>query len=325
VDPAAFRADIEDKPRLLRALADTMAREDPWADLPPVRARRVLLLGMGSSRYAAEVVARRLRADGIDAVADYASVRRSSPAGPETLVVAVSAGGSSVETLRAVAPHQGVSPVVAITNVDDSALAEAADLVVPMGAGFEAGGVACRTFLHTLVLLLALAERVAAEPGRTPLDVLSLARRAADAIEYLVTGAAGWLDAVSRALTGPHGVYLLAPAERLSSAHQSALMIREGPRRPASPAETGDWSHVDVYLTKTLDYRAVLFPGSRYDGEALAWLRERQSTVVSVGRPVPGSAVAVRYPHDDDDDVALLTETTVVELVSAIWWAEGSA
>jgi hypothetical protein len=54
-------------------------------------------------------------------------------------------------------------------------------------------------------------------------------------------------------------------------------------RRPAVGCETGDWSHVDVYLTKTLDYRTLLLAGSRWEGELLRWTTERTSTVVAVG------------------------------------------
>ena len=50
----------------------------------------------------------------------------------------------------------------------------------------------------------------------------------------------------------------IAPAERIGTALQGALMVREGPRRGSDAGETGDWSHVDVYLTKTMDYRALL-------------------------------------------------------------------
>ena len=34
--------------------------------------------------------------------------------------------------------------------------------------------------------------------------------------------------------------------------------------------------------------------------------------------------MTVRYPHDDDDDVRLLTETLVAELVAAQAWAVGN-
>ena len=82
-----------------------------------------------------------------------------------------------------------------------------------------------------------------------------------------------WLPAVSAAALGPDGTHVVAPARRISSALQSALMLREGPRLPAYACETADWSHVDVYLTKTTDYRLVLLAGSRWEPELLDWVR----------------------------------------------------
>jgi glutamine---fructose-6-phosphate transaminase (isomerizing) len=194
-------------------------------------------------------------------------------------------------------------------------LARRAEVVVPMLAGPERSGVACRTFQHTLALLLHL-ETVLT--GR-PLDVPTLCERTAEATADLLDHRPDWLPVALSTLDGPDGVYALAPAERLSSAEQSALMVRESPRRPADACETGDWSHVDVYLTKTRDYRALLLPGSRWDAQALDWLRERRSRILAVGADVPDAEYSIRYRHDDDADVRLLTETLVAELVAASW------
>lgn len=311
-----FLSDLEAKPAALAGLAEGLRASDPFDGLPD-GVRRVLFLGMGSSRYAAGVAALRLRAAGVDAYADYASAAATYPAGPDTLVVPISATGGSRETLDALARYAGgPSYVAAITNVPGSPVTEAADLVVPMRAGEERGGVACRTFQHTLALLLALESRLT----RTGRDLPALLTRAAEATEDLLDRRDEWLPLTMELLDGPHGVYTVAPAERLSSAEQSALMFREGPRRAADACEAGDWSHVDVYLTKTLDYRALLFPGSRYDEQAMDWVRERGSTVISVGAEVKDAASAIRYAHDTDPDVALLTETLVAELVAAYWW-----
>ncbi|GAA4194301.1 SIS domain-containing protein [Streptosporangium oxazolinicum] len=324
--PELYLADLEAKPAALAALADTLETGDPFAGIPS-GIRRVLLLGMGSSRYAARVAALRLRAAGVDAVAEYASAALSYPPGPETLVVAISATGGSRETLDAVARHRGRSFVLALTNSPDSAVTEGADLVVPMVAGEERGGVSCRTFQHTLALLLALGNRLTAPGpagsaggGGFGRDVPEVLRRTAEATADLLDRRGEWLEPAAALLDGPHGVYTIAPAEHLSSAEQSALMFREGPRRAADACETGDWAHVDVYLTKTLDYRAILFPGSRYDEQAMDWIRQRGSTVLTVGGDLPGAKSSVRYLHDDDPDVALLTETLVAELVAARWW-----
>ncbi|WP_433218127.1 SIS domain-containing protein [Microtetraspora malaysiensis] len=314
MDAALFEADLLTKPEALGALADSLEAGDPFEGLPE-RIDRVVFLGMGSSRYAAGVVASRLRASGIDAVAEYASAAHTVP-GPGTLVVAISATGGSRETLDALTRYTGTSFVVAMTNKPGSAVTEGADLVVPMSAGEERGGVACRTFQHTLALLLALKSRLAGGG-----DVPALVRRAAEATADLLDRRDDWLKTASDVLDGPHGVYAIAPAERLSSAEQSALMFREGPRRQADACETGDWAHVDVYLTKTYDYRALMFPGSRYDEQAMEWIRQRGSTVLAVGGELDGQAASIRYRHDDDPEVALLTETLVAELLAASWWA----
>ena len=121
-------------------------------------------------------------------------------------------------------------------------------------------------------------------------------------------------------LDSPDGLWLLAPAERLASAMQGALMVREAPRRNAVACETGDWSHVDVYLTKNLDYRALVYTGSRWQTEAARWMQQRNATTVAIGGSFPGARREIRYDGEDDDRVALLTEPLVAELLAAEWW-----
>ncbi|HSL33887.1 MAG TPA: SIS domain-containing protein [Candidatus Limnocylindrales bacterium] len=315
-DPRAFLADIEAKPAALARLGEALRSGNPWAAVP-ARARRVVLLGMGSSRYAAGVAALRLRAAGIDAVAEYASAEIGWPPAPDTLVVAISASGESAETIAAAERHRGRSRLVALTERPDSTLASLADAVVQLLAGEERGGVACRSFQHTGLLLRALESRL----GGRPIEMVALCERVAAATADLLDRRPEWLPDVAAALDGRDGVYLLAPAERLASAEQGALMLREGPRRPAVACETGDWSHVDVYLAKALDYRVLLFAGSRREPAALEWLAKRGSTIVSVGASVPGAAVTVRHAGDDEVDVALHGEILVPELIAATWWA----
>jgi fructoselysine-6-P-deglycase FrlB-like protein len=234
--------------------------------------------------------------------------------------VAVSATGASRETLDAVERITLAAPthrLVAVTNQPDSPLGRRAESVVDLAAGVEAGGVACRTYAHTLALLLALEHRLTGA-----LEVASLVDAAADATADLLDRRPQWLPQVTELLDGPDGCHVVAPAHRLCSARQSALMLREGPRRPATGCETGDWSHVDVYLTKTTDYRMLLLAGSRWEVELLDWVRQRSSTVVAVGgQVVDPVAHNVRYRGDELDDVRLLTETLVAELVAARLWS----
>lgn len=319
MDTAAFRADLELIPDSLGALADAMDAGLAGLDaLPALAAARVLVLGMGSSRYAADVVARRHRAHGAQVVAELASTRLLPPPSPELAVVAVSATGGSAEVLHAVERYRGTGRLIAITNRAQSPLADVADVVVPLHAGTEASGVACRTFRATFPVLDAV---LAALLGSAPADRFDVAavRTAAASSAALLESSREWLPALEALLAGPMGTWTLAPAERAASAQQAALMMREVPRRAAYASETGDWSHVDVYLTKTQDYRALVFAGSEWDAQALEWMASRGSRFAAVGRDLPGAEVTVRFPRDEDDTVAALTEVLVGELVADAW------
>ena len=304
-DPDAFFRDLEAKPAALRSLAPRL-EADPWREVESTD--RTVFVGMGSSRFAALPVAAMLRANGRDVVVERASAVAVAPAALGTLAVAISASGTTPETLAALARHRdGGSTTVAITNAEGSRLAEVAEHHISLGAGEETGGVACRSFQHTIAVLLAmLGARRAADA----------ARGAADATEDLLDRRASWLPQAADIVGDTGRVFVLAPDERISSAEQGALMFREGPRVAADACETGDWLHVDVYLTKPLDYRAVRFAGSRFDDDVARWIDERGGRLLSVGAVAGG----VRYRGDDDPDVALLAETLVPELVAADVW-----
>jgi fructoselysine-6-P-deglycase FrlB-like protein len=305
MNPDGFLADVLDEPRTLAALLDACATEPP----PILEPGRVVLMGMGSSRFAALTAAAALRLRGVDAVAEYASTGSPTPPAPGTVAIGISASGKTPETVEALARHRGVSRTIAMTNHPDRALAEVADEVIALRAGEETGGVSCKTFQATLALLHLM--------GGATVDTLL---PAVEAQAALIDDRDRWLDPLLELLEGPRTVYTIAPAERISSALESALMLREGPRIPADATETGDWLHVDVYLSKHPGYRALLFPGSRYDAGVIEWARQRASSIVAVGAPVEGAAMHIPFSHAEDPLVASLVETTVAELTSAVMW-----
>jgi fructoselysine-6-P-deglycase FrlB-like protein len=307
-DPRAFLVDLEAAPASLRAIEGYLA-SDPWCDVP--RERTIVLVGMGSSRFAALPVVAMLRARGLDAIAERASASVVKPGGPGTLAVGISASGATPETIEALVRHRDAgSATVAITNAEGTALAGVADRHLPVHAGEETGGVACRSFRHTLAILLALVDA-----GRAARAV----RRAADASDDLLERRDEWLPAASAMLGDTDPRFLIAPEGRISSAEQGALMFREGPRLQADACETGDWLHIDVYLTKPLDYRAMLFAGSRFDADVVRWIHDRGGRALAIGA-CPDADVELRYRGEDDEDVAMLTEVLVPELLAAEAW-----
>lgn len=316
----AFAADILAAPERLAALLEGYAgSSSPLVNVPP-GVRRVLFVGMGSSRYAALPAAALLRSRGFDAVVELASTGLASAPSTGTLVVGISASGATVETVETLERHRGTSLTVAVTNDPEGPLSTVADVTLPLRAGAEGGGVACLTFQATLAVLQLLAGALT---GGGP--AIAELERAIASAEALRAGRDAWLPELAKLVGASPTTYLIAPAERLSSALQSALMLREGPRLPAVATETGDWLHVDVYLSKRPGYTALIYPGSRYDAAVMAYARERSSTVVAVGRPLEGARLTIPIPEAGDPLVALLVETAVVELVAAELWQRGIA
>jgi len=299
--PELLASDVADTPAWLHRVVDAHEDIDPLA----LKARRVLFIGMGSSRYAALNAAAYLRSLGRDAHAEHASTGSPQPAEPGLLVVAVSAGGGSRETIAAARRHRGTSTVLGVTNRPDAALAAEVDTCLELHAGEERSRVACRSSTNTLALLLLLCGIDAAR-----------VRAGADASAAVIDTTDGWLGPAAD-LVGRPAIHVLAPAERIGSAEQSALMLREVPRVRADACETGDWSHVDVYLSKLPGLGIVLLRGSAWEAEVLDWATARGCPVATVGGPLPGGALDIPVPGGDDPVVRMLAEVRVCELLAA--------
>lgn len=163
----AFWSDVLGEPAALAAMLDAYAaRDSPLRALPALACRRVVLIGMGSSRFAALPAAAALRARGVHAVAELASTGVPTPPSEDLVAIAISASGATEETVEALARHAGRSHTVAITNHPDRALAEPAEVVLPLLAGEETGGVSCRTFQTTVALLHLIAGAPRRRCGR---------------------------------------------------------------------------------------------------------------------------------------------------------------
>src|SRR5437763_7832558 len=146
--PELFAGDVRAAPAALAGPAPGLESIRAMAE----RARRVLFLGMGSSRYAALDAAALLRARGVDAVAEIASTGRPQPPSADTLVFAISATGGSEETVAAMRRHLGTSMVAGVTSVPGSTIGSEADACLEV-AGDGPSGVACASYRSTVALL----------------------------------------------------------------------------------------------------------------------------------------------------------------------------
>jgi fructoselysine-6-P-deglycase FrlB-like protein len=337
--PALFRADVLAGPATLAALLDAAAAPGGWfapldAAAPALdRVRRVAITGMGSSRFAALSAAPFLRERGLPTDVELASTSR--PIGPaaDLLVVVISSSGGTPEAVAAARRHRGRSAlVVALTNRPDSPLAGAADVVLPLLAGEETAGIACRTYAATVAALLLVAGWVAAfapeevrsaTPASSRLDPDDL-RRALPVMRELLDGGDAWLPWAVDLIDGAPAIHVLGGGGRFGSVEQAALMLREAPRLPAVAFDAGDWLHVGLY-TALPGLRAILFAGTPYDAELAETIRGRGGELLAIGHRVEGAALSLEYPGADDPVSAALVETTLVELLAAELWDRATA
>ena len=304
MDPIKFGDDLARKADLAHSLA---TQKFQWPDLS---GQSLVFMGMGSSAFAAQSIVTRLQACGTNATFTLSSNPTPPQASTAKTLIAISATGNSVETNAAFDAASGYKEKIWVTNA-----AARGALTVAMNAGSETGGVASLSYLATHVALLRLSESLGSISG-----VEKSINLAADAIADIYSRKEVWLPELINHIKSPTGSYYIAPADRLCNAQQSALMMRESPRLPSDACETGDWSHIDVYLTKTLDYRAILFPGSIWEDQLFKWTQERGTKVLTIGFDHPHATLSLRYKNDSDPLVRLLAETTFAEILGQHLW-----
>jgi glutamine---fructose-6-phosphate transaminase (isomerizing) len=282
---------------------------------------RWVLIGMGSSGFAARDAAAALRSVGHDAIAEIASASDGTPPGPDTLAIVISNSGRTTETVAAAARHHHRSAVIALTSEPASALGAEADAVLPLvGERAETSGIATLSSRSTVAALRLLAGQL----DRT-LDGNGIAS-AVPSLETLLDDRRAWLTRAADVLATARPIHVLGDGLRLGGVEQAALMLREAPRMDAFAWDTGDWLHVGLYTLLPGD-AVLLFSGSPADDEVIRTVHARGSKVVVVGDDRDESDIHVPLPVTVTEEPVIrsLVESAVPELLSAELWARTAA
>jgi glutamine---fructose-6-phosphate transaminase (isomerizing) len=249
---------------------------DRAPDQPP----RIVLTGLGSSRYAALDVEARLRAAGVETVVEPASSDVPVEAGAGRVTIAISSSGRTAETIEAARRHRERGAVLAITRDAGSPLAEAADAVAVLPVPAEESGVATTTYAATLAVLVHLAAALGARgPFASPEEEILAGARAARAA---LDSRAGWLPDALATARSAEAITVLAPWSERGQAEQVGLLLREGPRCSAEVFETAEWLHVGIYTALPGTVTLVL-AGSPADAEVARTIAGRSGRVIAVG------------------------------------------
>jgi fructoselysine-6-P-deglycase FrlB-like protein len=293
----ALVRDLESIPDVIDRALDPAWMADALAVATSRQFRFILLAGLGSSRFALMLAEDLFHTGFARFIAEPANPDRRPPPSEELLTVAISASGRTREAVELAKASRGPGRVLAITRDAASPLAAAADAVAVLPVDAEMSGVACTTFVATVVALFHLGL------GLKGQDLGERLASAADATRHVLASRAEWLPPALDALDGVEDISVLAPWAQRGAAEQAALHLRECPRRSAAAFETAEWLHTGIY-TALPGSAVLLFDGSAADAEV---------ELVCVDRGVH----LVRVPGPAGDG---LTRSTAASLLAAELW-----
>jgi glucosamine--fructose-6-phosphate aminotransferase (isomerizing) len=200
----------------------------------PRKIARVAVVGCGTAWHAGlvgKVALQELARLPVDV--EFGSEYRygDSPAGKDTLTIALSQSGETADTLGAARAAQAAgSPVLAVTNTRGSTLAREADQVLFMRAGLEVGVAATKTYTSQVMNLLLLAMELGRRRGTLPRsrfeDLRAAARRIPSQVRAILRKSSE-IRTWARSLSACRSFMYLGRHYNLATAYEGALKMKE--------------------------------------------------------------------------------------------------
>lgn len=221
--------------------------------------KRVVLTGMGSSYYALHPLHLTLIANGFcTEMFETSELIHYAPRllTGETLVVAVSQSGQSVEILQLLEKAYGKSPIIGVTNTFGSPLASKSDAVLLTHAGNE-HTVSCKTYVSTLVATTLLGDLLTGQGPDLPLSALDAA--VTETARYL----SHWEEYVEFGVQEVQGIRHLILAGRgpsLSTTGTGGLILKESAHFQAEGMSSASFRHGPLEMVSP-DMLVLIFGG----------------------------------------------------------------
>ena len=180
---------------------------------------------------------------------------------------------------------------VALTNDSDSALIDAAEAVLPLGAGPERSIAATKTYLNTVAALGLLAAHAAGRARGFADDLRAIARQ----LEELIPELERQVRAVALAFAFVGRMFVIGRGPEFATAREIALKLLETCRVAAEPLTATDLAHGPVAaLDRLFPVWAIASEDKSLEAvvEAAARVRETGATLVASGSAAEAVASA---------------------------------
>lgn len=316
----SFADEIRETPAALRTLLNHWRSEDRQraadcvAKCRPIR--EVIFTGMGSSMNAAYPAKYLLARHGIAARIEPASellYDLLATITPETLVIAVSQSGETIETNKVVAALQTHGPLIVVANDDASRMAVSGRSFFGIHAGRETR-TSSKTYTNTIALLYLIAEQIA--ENREPTS-----DRHWDALIESTSSLLAQSDSLIAPIlshwTGLQNLQVVARGPSLATAHEFALVLAENTNILVQPVDGGSFRHGFNYMAA--EGHHVLFLASEPHTAALATTiaaqvaRQGSRVVVLASTPI-----ATHASNPSNRELYVLLSTSVSDLAPIV-------
>lgn len=324
---ARMRAEIDEQPAVLAGVLDRRSEITGVATAVEHRGPRfALLAARGSSDHAAlyakyliEVL---LRLPAGLASPSTTTLYGAEPDLTDVLYLTVSQSGGSPDLVEATrAARRRGALTVAVTNTPDSALAEAAELTVDIGAGTERAVAATKTYTASLLALYLLVDAVRGGRAEHAAGLGELAGRTLSGSADAVAEAVGRYQGVERMVTTGRGYSSATAAE-------AALKLAETCYLATRAYSGADLLHGPVAaIDAGTGVLAVTSagPGGAAMREVVAAVRERGADVLAVGSAAAGvdAGLRISVPRTEEEVAPVLEVLPLQRLALGLALAGG--
>ena len=316
--PDFMSKEMAEQPGIVARLAETHAGLAQELAERITAARGIYFLGCGTASYAA--------LSGTYLMAQIAG-RRSNFLlgsefkyherflGPESLVIALSQSGETVDIIEGVqaAKRRGAS-IAALVNAPGSTLARMADFVVPLDAGPEQCVLSTKAYTAKLAVLLLTAYALA---GRLPEGQALLHRAAAGIAQALEGECVATVRRVAAAQVKREHLFAIGRGVSYPTALEASLKIKEVSYMHAEGFAGGELKHGVIALIEDGTPCLVFAPSDETRADVLSGameLRARGGTIIGVS-PEPNEAFHVHIPVMDVGDASPLVNVIPAQLL----------
>lgn len=309
--PDALRATISD--RLDADGRVDLSREEGFDSLDLDRIDRVVIAACGTAYHAGLVgksVIERLARVPVE-VAVASEYRYSDPVGDaNTLVIAVSQSGETIDTLAAIEAARGFGgQVLAVTNTRGSLITREADAVILTHAGPEVAVASTKAFTTQVAVMQMFALALAGMKNATPEEELSrlghtlrlAPEKVEETLELLEGEYAGRMTDAAEIFEDAKCALFLGRGEAFPIALEGSLKMKEISYVPAEGYPAGEMKHGPIALIDEFcPVVAVL-------GEGII----REKTLSNVDQTSARGANVISIARTDDKDAKRLSRVVL--------------